>query len=236
MTVHVLAQSDAWVVVAKPPLVLVHRNAENPDTDVMLQRVRNHVKRHVYAIHRLDYQASGCLLFATQREAAGPLSAALADASARKTYAALVRGQWGRGEEPVDVNNPMKDEREVLKEARTRVWCVGASPDPRCSLLLAQPETGRWHQVRRHVRDLNHPIVGDTKHGDSRINREWRENRGMRRLALHNLQLDLPDPAGGRITVECPLFDDMAAVLRALPFWDEAVRRVPLLGREPIPC
>ena len=70
-----------------------------------------------------------------------------------------------------------------------------------CSLLLCQPRTGRTHQIRRHLRELSHPIIGDSEHGDSKVNRWWRENRNLNRLFLHCFSLDLP-PLGSISGIE----------------------------------
>lgn len=229
----VLAEGDGWLVVAKPPRLLVHRNAFMPKADAALQRVRRQVGRRVYPIHRLDRNTSGCLLFATRQELAGPLSAALSDPRSHKTYVALVRGRFAH-DQPVVVDTPIKYDDETYKDSRSVVSLLGRSQDPRCSLLEVRPETGRHHQVRRHVRDLHHPILHDGDHGDSRVNRWWRENKGLTRLGLHCLQLHVayePEP----IHAVCPLFVDHAAVLRALPFWDDAVGRRPELALPPLP-
>ena len=245
----VLASTDDWIVVAKPPWLLVHRDALSPRADAALQRVRNQTGGWVSPIHRLDRQVSGCLLFARRSEWAGPLSRALTDAGARKQYVALVRGTWKRGPEPVVVDTPMKDDNGILKEARSTVTPIAWCAEPRCSLLLVEPHTGRYHQVRRHVRDLDHPIIGDTKHGDSHVNRAWREERGMRRVALHCLSLHVPlegfapNPEDAApavrpmppISVTSPLFSDFADVLRGLPLFEQAAERLPALSLPALP-
>ena len=197
----------------------------------MLQRVRALVGDLVFPIHRLDRQASGCLLFATRREMAGPLSAALT--AGRKEYLALVRGQWKHAG-PVLVDRPMRDDNGIEKDARTWVTGLGACAAPRCSLLHAAPETGRYHQVRRHVRDLHHPIIGDHDHGDTRVNRWWREERGLDRLALHALRLSILLPDGAPLVVTAPLPADLYEVLTALPFFEEARAAEPALGLPPL--
>ena len=228
-TIVPVAEGDGWLIVAKPPRVLVHRNKMFPRTDAMLQRVRDHVGDHVYPIHRLDRNTSGCLLFATRRELAGPLSSCLGAADARKTYVCLVRGAF-EAEGEVTVETPMKVSEDVYKDACSVVDRLGFSHDPRSSLLRVRPKTGRYHQVRRHVRDLHHPIIHDGDHGDSRVNRWWRENRGVTRLSLHCLHMEIPNPHGGRIHATCPLFQDLADVWSALPYWDEAVAIEPALA------
>ena len=101
-------------------------------------------------------------------------------------------------------------------------------------MLRVRPLTGRFHQVRRHVRDLNHPIIGDAEHGDSRVNGPWRRERGSFRLQLHCLRMRLPWQ-GGWIEAESPLWADMHAVWSELPCWSEVVAREPALGAAPLP-
>jgi hypothetical protein len=129
----------------------------------------------------------------------------------------------------------MKDDNGILKEAHSVVWRIGSSVEPRCSLLRVEPRTGRFHQVRRHVRDLHCPIIGDTDHGDSHVNRWWRENGGNKRLGLHALSLALDLPTGDRLEVTCPLFQDHHDVWSRLPWWPEATAALPILAQPPLP-
>jgi tRNA pseudouridine65 synthase len=228
-----LAQGDGWVVVAKPPRLVVHRGQGTRGEYAALQRLRDQLGAFVYPIHRLDRAASGCLLFATRQELAGPLHAAMHAPETRKTYLAFVRG-WFKPEGPVLVDNPMKDDNGVLKEARSEVRCLGRGRDPRCSLLEVWPETGRYHQVRRHVRDLTHPIIGDSNHGDTRINRWWKVEHGVRRLGLHALALEMTFPDGQRRRIVCPLFKDQAKLFRRMPWWEDALEARPELGLAPL--
>ncbi len=229
-----LQRNERWVVAAKPPRVMVHRSSEyTPDRYFALQLVRDAVGQHVWPVHRLDRPASGCLLFALTKEWARTLQAAMSSEDAVKTYVAFTRGTWVH-EGEVIVDTPMKDDRKRLKDARTTVWCAGTSQQPRCSLLVARPHTGRYHQVRRHVRDLHMPVLGDSNHGDTRLNRMWREEWGLSRLGLHCLSLDLPLPGGERLEVRCPPPADLRDIWRRMPWWEDAVRALPAL-EEPDP-
>jgi len=231
-----LARTDDWVVIAKPPGLLVHRSPMARGERVFaLQLLRDQLGQHVYPTSRLDRPASGCLAFALSSEGARTLQAAMAHPTAVKTYVAQVRGMWLRGGGQVLVKTPMKDDNGRWKRAETLVDCLGAQLSPRCSLLRAQPRTGRFHQVRRHVRDLGHPILADQQHGDGRVNRSWRNEGGLRRLALHCVGLDLPTPSGGRLVVRCPLFEDLARVWSVQAWWDQACDREPTLTAPPLP-
>lgn len=227
----VLARGDGWLVVAKPPRVIVHRNPQMRSVSAVLQRVRAMTGQRVYLAHRLDRGTSGCLLVAVGQARAGELSRAITDEATQKTYVAFVRG-WFRPEEPVRVESSILAPHG-LKEAASVVELLGRSHEPRCSLLRVRPETGRHHQVRRHVRDLAHPIIGDTDHGDSKVNRQWRA-LGADRLGLHCLRLQLRLEGGEEVDVTCPLFEDHARLWRTLPWWEEAAAREPALALPPL--
>ena len=181
----------------------------------MLQRVREAVGKRVNLIHRLDRGASGCLLmsFAESDKDGNNTTATLQEnmslsPSTHKTYIALVRGEGilkgrdFRREGWFEVNRPIKNERGNFKDATSYFRFIagqgnenGAHSDrPRASLVLARIKTGRWHQIRKHLNGLSHPIIGDSTHGNSRTNREWKEKWSLQseRTCLHLLKLDLP--------------------------------------------
>ena len=206
---------DAHVVVAnKPSGLRVHRGWDKDD-DVAMFRVRDAVGRHVHPIHRLDRGTSGALVFARTREAAAVLSKAFEAGHVEKRYLALVRGT------PPDagvVDHPIpRSEDGPRVPARTRFVRLARSPVDRCSLVLAAPETGRLHQVRRHLRHIDHPLVGDVAHGSGAINRHYRANYNLHRLALHACMVAFDHPAtGGRIEITAPIPDDLGDVLGLL--------------------
>jgi len=119
------------------------------------------------------------------------------------------------------------------------------------TLLLCRPHTGRTHQIRRHVQKaLQSPIIGDSEHGDSRVNRFWREKIGLDRLGLHCWYLDLPEESsvetetltskeaelGERIQCIAPLPPDLSLALQSeelRSLWEEAIRVEPRLTMEP---
>ena len=106
------------------------------------------------------------------------------------------------------------------------------------SLLLCRPKTGRTHQIRRHaVRALQSPIIGDSEHGDSRVNRFWRERIGFNRLGLHCFYLMLPSlPPDGEISCIAPVMEDFKSPLQCdelSMLWREAEKVLPSLQLEP---
>lgn len=226
--IPILARGDGWLVVAKPPRVIVHRNANARNARAMLQRVRNQIGQRVNLVHRLDRNASGCLILATDGDMHREMAAALQAPESVKTYLAFVRGHFNR-QGPVEVRTPIKIGRGH-KDAWSTVDCLGTCVEPRSSLLRVRPHTGRNHQVRRHVRDLGHPIVFDREHGDSRINRFWRERHpGLDRLGLHCLSIELTLPNGEPLSVTCPLFADHQDLWSQTPWWGDATAAEPRL-------
>ncbi len=213
---------DEHIVVAqKPSGLLVHRGWDNDD-DVAMFRVRDAIGAHVHPLHRLDRGTSGALLFARTREAAATLANAFETHRIEKHYLALVRGHVR--DEPceddgfrlVDYAIPKaKDGPRV--PARTRFRVVARSDVDRCSLVHAIPETGRLHQIRRHLRHVDHPLVGDVTHGSGVINRHYRAVYDLHRLALHAVRLSFDHPASGaRVTVDAPVPEDFGAALDKL--------------------
>ena len=83
--------------------------------------------------------------------------------------------------------------------------------------MLLEPQTGRRHQLRRHLKHLCHPIIGDTTYGEGRHNRLFREQFACGRLLLHALELTLPHPASGEmLRVAAPLDPVLVALFHRL--------------------
>jgi tRNA pseudouridine65 synthase len=177
--------------------------------------VRDALGAHVHPVHRLDRGTSGVLLFARTREAAATLGRAFEAGAVEKRYLALVRGT-PPDEGVVDHAIPRAEGGERVA-AVTRFRRLARSSVDRCSLVLALPETGRMHQIRRHLHHISHPIVGDVNHGSGAINRHYRARYGLHRLALHASSIAFDHPTTGeRMAVSAPVPGDLADALSAL--------------------
>lgn len=214
--IELLFVDEHLVVANKPCGLLVHRGWDN-DGDVALFRVRDAVGAYVYPVHRLDRGTSGALLFARSAEIAAELGRSLGAGRLDKRYLALVRGTppaTGVIDHPI----PKEEKKGATRfPAVTRFRLVARSAIDRCSLVEAIPRTGRLHQVRRHLRHINHPLVGDVNYGSGEINRHYRATYNLRRLALHAHLLAFPHPvSGARVLVRAPMTDDLALALTAL--------------------
>jgi tRNA pseudouridine65 synthase len=212
--VRILFQDPAVVAIDKPSGTIVHRGPRTRDEErPLLSEVRDAIGQRVHPVHRLDRGTSGVLLLALDVEAARRLGEAFAGGGIGKRYLALVRGVPPEGG-IIDHAIPRREDgpRVPAVTEYRRLDTVG-----RYSWVEARPRTGRLHQVRRHLKHISCPIIGDVNYGKGEHNRLFRERYDLHRLALHAAALTFPHPTTGEpVTVEAPLPDDLAAPLRAL--------------------
>ncbi len=209
-------RDERLLAVYKPAGLLVHRSAiDRHETRFLLQLLRDQIGRRVYPAHRLDKPTAGIMLLALDPELAALLTAAFTENRVRKTYLAVVRG-WLEGEGRIDYAlreelDPMTDRqarRDKPPQSAVTDWrCLGRVELPypvgryssaRYSLLELRPQSGRKHQIRRHLKHIFHPVVGDTTHGDGRHNRFFRSHLDCHRLLLAALRLELEHPLSGQ--------------------------------------
>jgi tRNA pseudouridine65 synthase len=207
-----LHRDDRLAAFAKPSGLLVHRGWDD-DPVVALDLARQAVGDRVHPVHRLDRATSGVLLFALDPESAAAMGRMFEEGTVHKTYVALVRGvppEAGVVDSPVPKTEG--GARVPAVTAYRRLFVVD-----RWSLVEASPRTGRLHQIRRHLKHLGHPIVGDVNYGKGDINRFFREHHGLRRLALHARTLSFTHPfTGAPTTIAAPLPDDLRGPLSGL--------------------
>jgi tRNA pseudouridine65 synthase len=193
-------------VVDKPSGVATHRGWDDGD-DALLQRVRDAVGCYVYPVHRLDRGASGLVLFALDRAAAAAFSLAWPEAD--KRYLAITRGH---PPEHAMIDHPIpRAPGEDRVEARTEIW--RRETFGRYALVEARLHTGRLHQIRRHLKHLSCPLIGDVRYGKGEHNRIFRTDHALHRLALHCTDLVVAHPGGGQLVARSPLPDDLAAAI-----------------------
>jgi tRNA pseudouridine65 synthase len=228
---EILFQDDCLVAVNKPSGLLVHASAwAGPERDSVAARLPSRLGRPVFPVHRLDRATSGLLVLGLSSENASALSRQFQEKLARKEYLAIVRGfapERGKIDralekiESEDVQDALT-EFERLATAELPV-AVDRYPSTRFSLVRARPLTGRMHQIRRHLRGINHPVVGDSSYGDGAVNRVAREHLGSSRLLLHSRKLELAHPAtGAPLRLEAPPTADFASVIERLG-WQRAM-------------
>jgi tRNA pseudouridine65 synthase len=218
----ILYRDDALLIVNKPAGIVVHRGWAN-DRVTMLDVARDLVGSWVYPAHRLDRQTSGALIFGLSPEVARHLERELAQARVHKRYLALVRGMTP---ETCFIDHPLAKEKGKEKlpsqtEVRRLDFFEVANEQTgitrRYSWVEARPLTGRPHQIRRHLKHISHPIVGDVRYGKAEHNQLFRRRFGLERMVLHAAHVALSHPVDGRpLALDAPLPPELAGLLAKL--------------------
>ena len=223
--VPVLYRDMHCAVINKPSGLLAHasRLARGED-DFLLQRLHKQFGQKVFLIHRLDRATSGCVLVAFDAESAGTLGKVFMEREVKKDYLAVCRGWPEPGftvDYPLD-GGPGKPEKKPAITVFERLACAELAlpsaqhESSRYALMLCTPETGRFRQIRRHLKHLSHHLIGDTSHGDGRHNRHFRM-LGVHRMLLHAWKLHFPHPVtGDSIGVTAPLDAEFCKALQVL--------------------
>jgi 23S rRNA pseudouridine955/2504/2580 synthase len=201
LSISILFEDDFLVAVSKPPGMAVHGGAGGGRTVIELLEAAYPNPRRLHLVHRIDAATSGLLLLAKSPQvtrAAGAIWDRF-----QKTYLALALGSIG----DTTIDRALPDDEGKLESARTKVRSLLALPE--CTLVSATIETGRTHQIRRHLALAGHPILMDDKHGDFAANKRWsravREAGGPRpkHLMLHAHRLTGPHPMTGESVALC---------------------------------
>lgn len=207
---EILYEDDWMMAVNKPAGMAVH-----PGSGISAATLVDHVRaylgpkatRNDFAAspaHRLDRDTSGVILVAKRRPAMVHFTDVFTRGKANKRYLAMVRGRMPRERGVIDVPLAERQQTARSKERRginmqpavTRYRVLRQGGE--VAVLEASIETGRTHQIRRHLAAIGHPVVGDRRYGDFELNREASSRWGVKRLFLHAEALEVPHPADGR--------------------------------------
>ena len=190
------------------------------------------VGKYVYPVHRLDKPTSGVLIFALSSEVASLLSKEFVAGGVIKEYIAVVRG-YTQEAETIDYSlkvlldkkgdrdrkNIEQSQDAITSYTRLAVlelpYAVSRYPVARYSLVKLLPKTGRKHQLRRHLKHIFHPIVGDTKYGRGEHNKLFREKFDCHRLLLHASKIEFTHPiTKQRVAFEAKLDDTFTKIVK----------------------
>jgi tRNA pseudouridine65 synthase len=233
----ILFEDDYLVAIHKPAGLLVHRSPiDRHETQFAVQLTRDAVGKKVFPIHRLDKPTSGLLLFALDSETASKLGQQFMQHSIQKIYQAICRG-WSETEDQIDhalkykkdkIADKLKKDSDIPQEAITNYktlatttvqHTIGKFEQQRYSLVELYPQTGRKHQLRRHLNHISHPIIGDVKYGDRHHNHFFFDWLQQHRLYLAATKLKFTHPQTGQpIELSAPLEDSFKLALDKLNF------------------
>jgi tRNA pseudouridine65 synthase len=229
---QVLYRDDDIVVIDKPANLLVHRSEiDRHETRFAIQILRDQIGQRVWPAHRLDRGTSGVLLFGLSPEIASTLGKQFEAGSIEKRYLAIVRGHPPASG---SIDHPLSRQRDAYEfqgessseEAQAALthfrrlatielpFAVDRYPSSRYALVELEPITGRRHQIRRHLKHIAHPIIGDTTYGKGRHNRFIAEQYNCQRLLLACTGLGFTHPTQNqRLKIKSPVSGDFAALL-----------------------
>src|SRR5262249_55328893 len=219
---------DGWVMaVDKPSGLAVHPGSGIAGATLVDQGrayLGAHAVRNDFAAspaHRLDRDTSGGVLVAQRRPPSVRFTELFTRAEIKKRYLALAKGKMPRLRGIIDV--PLSEHQQTaeskalhgvkMQPAITHYRVLGQTKD--ASLLECRIETGRTHQIRRHLAAVGHPVAGDRRYGDFSFNREAKARWGLRRLFLHAQQIEFPHPEhGAKVCVSAELPAELKDVMK----------------------
>ncbi|MBV2235577.1 MAG: pseudouridylate synthase [Sterolibacterium sp.] len=235
----ILYRDDQLVAIHKPAGLLVHRsNVDRHETRFAVQLLRDQIGRRVFPLHRLDKGTSGVLLFALDADTARRMGGQFEAATVGRRYLAVVRG-WPALQGVIDhalarrfddygrrfpADSPARQAAALPAITAYRRLAtvelpitVDRYPHTRYALLELRPQTGRQHQLRRHLKHIAHPIIGDATFGKGVHNRFFQQHFACQRLLLACTQIVLQHPRDGcSLSIEAPLEANFAQTLEAL--------------------
>jgi tRNA pseudouridine65 synthase len=222
----ILYQDENLIAINKPHGLLVHRSSYAAEAEEFaVQILRDQIGKFVYPCHRLDRKTAGVLLFALDRETNTLMQKQFAENKVKKKYHAIVRGHT---EQSGKIDYALTNEAGKTQEAVTNYKTLakteinipfGKHETSRYSLIEVTPETGRMHQIRKHMAHIFHPIIGDRPHGCNKQNKLFKEKWEMTTMMLHAVFIEFEHPhTGKKIKIEAPLQNEFFRMLMKLEF------------------
>lgn len=226
---EILYQSPDLVAINKPHGLLVHRSMIASDaSEFAVQLLRDQLGQRVFPVHRLDRKTGGVLLFALNETLNSAMQQQFAEGNVHKTYLAILRGYTP---DELEIDYPLRRDDEspsaaVVQDAFTRLKTLRRTEVPipfgkhatsRYSLVELTPTTGRFHQLRKHMAHIFHPIIGDRPHGCNKQNRLFLEQFDMKTMLLHAQQIRFYHPVSAEETViSAPIQSEFERMLLVL--------------------
>lgn len=220
----ILYRDEHLIAINKPHGLLVHRSSIAADVEEFaLQILRDQTGVKVNPVHRIDRKTGGVLLFAFDKAVEVAMQQQFMENKVNKKYLAIVRGHTPDTEV---IDYPLRKENGTEQEAFTAYTTLkraelalpfGKHATSRYSLVEVIPQTGRMHQIRKHMSHIFHPIIGDRTHGCNKQNKLFKEQWGMTTMLLHASQLNFTHPITQQIVnIDAPLQDEFKRVMQIM--------------------
>jgi tRNA pseudouridine65 synthase len=217
----ILFRDDHLIAINKPHGLLVHRSSIAADADEFaIQLLRDQIGLKVNPVHRIDRKTGGVLLFALDKSTEIVMQQQFMENKVQKKYLAIVRGHTPDSDK---IDYPLRKENGTLQEAFTAYSTLkraeinvpfGAHVTSRYSLVEVTPETGRMHQIRKHLSHVFHPIIGDRTHGCNKQNKLFKEKWEMTTMLLHASNIAFKHPVTcEQVLIEAPLRQEFIRVM-----------------------
>jgi len=235
LPIEIIYNDNNYIAINKPHGLPVHRSGYVGEADnYAVQLVRDQIGQYVYPCHRLDSKTSGVLLFALHKETNRLMHQQFAHNRVRKKYIAVVRGYT---DDSGIIDYPLTNEKGKTQEAITEYKTLkraelaipsGKFETSRYSLVEVHPQTGRFHQIRKHFAHIYHPVIGDRPHGCNKQNRLFKDKFKMTTMLLHAAEITFNHPVTKKeVTMQATIHPEFKQVL-CLMGWSERILK-PLL-------
>ncbi len=220
----ILYRDEYLIAINKPHGLLVHRSSIAADVEEFaLQMLRDQIGIKVNPVHRIDRKTGGVLLFAFDKAVETAMQQQFMENKVSKKYLAVVRGHTPDTEE---IDYPLRKENGTEQNALTAYTTLkraelavpfGKHDTSRYSLVEVVPQTGRMHQIRKHMSHIFHPIIGDRTHGCNKQNKLFKDQWEMTTMLLHASNLSFAHPITQEIVIiDAPLQDEFSRVLQLM--------------------
>jgi len=220
----ILYRDEHLIAINKPHGLLVHRSSIAADVEEFaLQILRDQIGVKVNPVHRIDRKTGGVLLFAFDKAVEVAMQQQFMENKVNKKYLAIVRGYTP---DTGEIDYPLRKENGTEQDAFTAYTTLklaelnvpfGKHATSRYSLVEVIPQTGRMHQIRKHMSHIFHPIIGDRTHGCNKQNKLFKEQWEMTTMLLHASHLNFKHPITHQmVNIDAPLQDEFKRVMQIM--------------------
>ncbi|MDR1196444.1 MAG: RluA family pseudouridine synthase [Endomicrobium sp.] len=230
-TLEIIYQDDNIIVINKPSGVLVIPDQHTNENKTLVGMLKKQLNQKIWVVHRIDKDTTGILVFAKNAETHRFISMQFENSEIKKKYIALLSGvledEEGVIDKPILISGRDVSIDETGKKSVTNFKVIERFKG--YTLVEAQPQTGRRHQIRIHFWSLGHPLAIDAQYGGaepiylSSVKRKYKEKKGMEekplinRLTLHAAALTLTvADKNEKMTFEAALPKDFELTLKQL--------------------